>query len=51
MLPSWMTRLLCMMGVHHWVQHPHYHYILNDSGAHAYQCESCGRVRSTQSPM
>lgn len=50
MFRNWMARFACLVGVHRWVQHFHYHYILNDSGLHAYQCERCDKVRSSSSP-
>ncbi len=50
MFRNWIARLACLMGVHRWVQHTHYHYILNDSGLHAYQCERCDKVRSSNFP-
>lgn len=50
MFRNWMARLACLMGVHRWVPHTHYHYILNDSGLHAYQCERCDKVRSSNFP-
>ncbi|MGW9760717.1 hypothetical protein BCO37747_04749 [Burkholderia contaminans] len=51
MLGAWATRIACLFGIHRWVRHGHYHYILNDTGTHAYQCERCGRVREKNSPM
>ena len=50
MLRNWMARLACLVGAHRWVQHTHYRYILNDSVLHAYQCERCDKVRSSNFP-